>query len=171
METIIILIALLVFIYILNQMDQSVGKEGEMIVRNILSQLPDEYTVRNNVKYGFFLFPHTQIDHIVRHPYSGSIFVIETKMWGGIITGSRKDEYWQQYKDGTVRYFNNPIIQNERHCRVVRKRYPGYKIHNVVVMVRNKNIPDFKCVINEDMLLNYISKKVSNRGVKNSKLL
>ena len=159
LELLLILIAIYLFVYITRRIAQKNGEAGENIVSNELSKLSGEYFVYNDVKMCGY-----QIDHIVIHHMSKSVFVIETKMWGGKIVGNYRDKKWIQYKDGNVKFLNNPMIQNSKHCNVVRQKYKGYSIYNVVVFVGNRNIPKYKSVINEDNLINYISNKVSNRG-------
>jgi len=159
MDLIIIILAFYIFVYIINKNLKNIGEIGENIVKNKLKNLSNDYMVYNNVRLGY-----NQIDHLVIHHDSKTIFVIETKTWGGKIIGKYNDKKWIQYKNGRVRFLNNPILQNNRHCYAVRKKYKGYNVHNVVVFVGNKNVPKYRCVINEDILLNYISNKVSNRG-------
>lgn len=158
MNPVLVIVIICVFVYIINKHNHRIGKIGENIVRNILNKLPCEYIVYNNIRFGAL-----QVDHLVLHSKSKTIFVIETKMWGGKIIGKYNDKKWLQYKGG-VKFLENPIKQNNRHCNAVRKKYKGYNVNNVVVFVRNKNIPKFRCVINEDKLIDYISNKVSNRG-------
>lgn len=135
---------------------KKVGDKGEKIVAQKLSQLNDDYIVINNVHYG-----RTQIDHLVLCHNRKCIFVIETKMWGGIITGKFNDRQWIQNKNGKFKMLDNPILQNKYHCRVVKKRYPRYEIFNVVVFVGNNNVPESKCIIRVNNLVDYIY-KVSN---------
>jgi hypothetical protein len=78
---------------------KAIGNVGEQIVRNVLSELPDEFTVMNNVRYR-----KCQIDHIVICHCRKLVFVIETKMWSGIITGDRNDKMWKVCKNGQAEY-------------------------------------------------------------------
>jgi hypothetical protein len=133
------------------------GDVGENIVANKLKQLDDKFEVYNNV-----YFEKYQIDHLVINHSCKLIFVIETKMWGGIITGKANNDQWQQNKNGKIQYFNNPVLQNRYHCNVIRRYYKRYKIYNIVVFVKNKNVPFSNCVMNEYDLIEYI-KKVYNR--------
>lgn len=143
------------------KVNKVIGDKGESIVKNKLDLLGDDYVVENNVKINGY-----QIDHLVINHESMNVFVIETKMWGGIITGDMSDEYWMQNKNGNIKAFYNPILQNRKHCNAVRKHYCGYKIHNVVVFIRNKNTPKSRCIISVNELNDYIYRvcnKVCNR--------
>jgi hypothetical protein len=143
--------------------NKPVGDIGEKIVKSRLDRLSDEFVVSHDVYFG-----NAQIDHLVVSHEKNIIFVIETKMWGGIITGECNDAKWEQNKGGQIKYLDNPMMQNKYHCRVVRKYYPDYKVYNVVVFVRNTNVPNYPSVMNENNLVDYIyrvSKKVSNRVI------
>ncbi|MDB5398056.1 MAG: hypothetical protein JWQ55_74, partial [Rhodopila sp.] len=74
------------------------------------------------------LFGLTQVDHLVRGP--DCILVIETKRYGGHITGSLRGDVWVQHlAGGEVRYsFRNPIRQNHRHCRAVEAVLAGLDV-------------------------------------------
>lgn len=166
-STYVILFALLMFvIWIENRKHKRIGNIGEKVVRSKLDVLSDEYVVLHNVHYS-----NTQIDHMVICHDRKLVFVIETKMWGGIITGNYNDKKWIQNKNGVVSYYDNPILQNKYHCNIVRQKYYGYSVRSIVVFVGNKNIPPYKYVINEDELVDYIIKttsKVSNRIIIDS---
>lgn len=139
--------------------NKEIGDIGERIVASRLSRLPEDYTVSHDVKYR-----GVQIDHLVINQKLKIIFVVETKMWGGKVTGSYQDKMWLQVKNGEKKYLDNPIKQNEYHCRVIRKKYIGYTVHSIVVFVRNNNVPKYDKVINENDLLNYIF-RLSNRYI------
>jgi hypothetical protein len=138
---------------------KTIGDRGENIVYNKLKQLGQEYIIQNNVYLG-----KAQIDHMVIH--HRDIFVIETKLWGGIITGQYNDKKWQQNINNNIKYLNNPILQNQFHCSQVKKAYPGYKIYSIVVFVNNNNVPKYSCIVSVNNLLDFIksaSNKYSNR--------
>lgn len=139
-----------------------VGNIGEGIVAVKLSALGEEYIVEHNVHMG-----GVQIDHLVINHELKICFVIETKLWGGVISGKSSDDYWVQNKNGETKYFRNPVKQNAHHCNIVRRYYSGYKVYNVVVFVRG-NAPKSRCIVSVNGLADYIiktSNKVSNRGV------
>jgi hypothetical protein len=92
------------------------GHKGESAVALALAGLG--YSALHDVLLAD-LFGLTQVDHLVRGP--DCILVIETKRYGGQITGSLRGDVWMQHlAGGEVRYsFRNPIRQNHRHCRAV----------------------------------------------------
>lgn len=91
--------------------------QSERLVRQVLSRLPSEYVVFNDL-----LFESngrsTQIDHLVISPYG--VFVIETKGLRGWICGGENSEYWTQTIFNCKHRFYNPIRQNEGHMRFLR---------------------------------------------------
>jgi hypothetical protein len=152
---------LLLIVYINNRNNRKIGRAGEQIIKNILSNLEDKFTVINNLK-----FKRTQIDHLVICHECKLVFVIETKLWGGVISGGRYDSVWQQTMNNQIKYMKNPLLQNRYHCQVVRKYYRGYHIYSIVVFVNNNNIPQYQCIVKQNELINYINKTtntVSNR--------
>lgn len=89
------------------------GEEGENQVAYILSKLPKDYYVINNV-----IIPSkngtSQIDHVVVSPFG--IFVIETKNYKGWIFGYENNKKWKEtFKTTEGSYFWNPIKQNWGH--------------------------------------------------------
>jgi hypothetical protein len=102
-----------------------IGRKGESAVARVLSALgvpalhdallPD-------------LLGVTQLDHLVRAP--DAIMVIETKTYGGHITGSLDGAEWVQHLDaGETRHaFQNPVHQNFRHCRAVEAALAGLDV-------------------------------------------
>jgi hypothetical protein len=136
--------------------EHRVGDLGESIVKSRLAQLSSDFTVNHDVSYG-----GSQIDHIVVNPYSHQVFVIETKYWGGHIERSSNDKEWIQNKNGSIRYLPNPIKQNQYHCRMVKRVYTSFEVINIVVFVRNKDVPKSKCIVSENELVSYINKLAS----------
>lgn len=134
-----------------HQHNSDIGTFGENIVANHLGQLDENYTVANDIHIG-----HSQIDHLVINHKLQLCFVIETKYWGGVITGNRNDKYWQQNLNGSFKYLPNPIKQNDFHCREIRKSYKGYHVYSIVVFVKNKNVPHLKQIVDENVVLDYI---------------
>ena len=104
------LIILLLFKLFFKQIS---GKTGEFWVKRELKKLPkDKYLVINDVMIYSNNSTH-QIDHIVISEYG--IFVIETKMYTGFITGNEYDKKWSKHYGKLKYYFNNPIHQNYGH--------------------------------------------------------
>ncbi|MCI5946982.1 MAG: NERD domain-containing protein [Oscillospiraceae bacterium] len=101
------------------------GFLGEVYVANMLSDLPkEEYVLLNDVMlptpYGT-----TQIDHIIVSVYG--IFIIETKTYGGTITGGEYSEKWSEHRGGKKFTFLNPLRQNYGHVKTLEQllNYPN----------------------------------------------
>ncbi len=107
------------------------GLRGETrVARELARGLDNAHYVFNDlsIRSGFRA---AQIDHLVVGP--GGVFVIETKNWGGRITGGARDPAWTQEGDGTrpARRHENPVLQNERHVRVLGACLGAGGIRNV----------------------------------------
>lgn len=95
----------------------SFGAEGEKVVIEMLSKLPKNYNIFNDVMlHG--LTGTVQIDHIVVSEYG--IFVIETKNYKGEIFGSANDKKWKKIKNGNEMFFYNPLMQNKTHVSTLK---------------------------------------------------
>lgn len=93
------------------------GTIGEQKVAKILFELdPDYYVVFNNLLFDVN-GTTVQIDHVVVSLYG--IFVIETKNYKGVITGTEDDENWQYSIYGNKYTFRNPILQNQAHIGAI----------------------------------------------------
>lgn len=97
------------------------GLRGENQVAKILNERLDQsYFLFNDlqIRSGF---NRAQIDHVVVH--AKGIFVIETKNWGGRLSGDENARKWMQYRspDQPPRALANPIQQNRRHAAVLEK--------------------------------------------------
>lgn len=103
-----------------------------MRIAHILSRLPDEYRVYNDVyleNNG-----HTaQIDHVIIS--SHGIYIIETKNYSGKIYGSENAEYWTQYLRGNGYEFRNPILQNQSHIIAIKNTLHIDSTHIVPIIV------------------------------------
>lgn len=95
----------------------SQGSYGELRVSHILSQLPEEYHVFNDV-YLETKGRSSQIDHVVISQYG--VFVIETKNYSGAVYGGENAEKWTQYLNGEKYDFRNPIKQNLSHVWAIK---------------------------------------------------
>ncbi len=137
-----------------NSPDQK-GKRGEQRVHDILSNLPEEYHILDDVilktKNGT-----TQIDHIVVSKYG--IFTIETKNYRGEIYGDDNRQQWTQiiitnvkyqkkwwktYTHVTKNHFYNPVKQSLFHLYEIKKNlsaWPNLKIIPIVVFTGNADI-------------------------------
>ena len=94
------------------------GWQGEAAVAAVLARAgyPALHDVIVRDAWGL-----TQVDHLVR--LAGGIAVVETKAYSGTVTGGVRDRLWvQELACGRVRTaFRNPVMQNERHVRAVRR--------------------------------------------------
>jgi len=107
------------------------GRKGEAAVAEVLARagLPALHDVTVRDDWGL-----TQVDHLVRLP--DGIAVLETKAFGGMVTGHVWDRRWvQDFRGGRVRTaFQNPVLQNHRHVRAVRRMAgAGVAVHGLVV--------------------------------------
>ena len=93
------------------------GVEGENEIYSCLSNLPPEYIVYRNLLFRT-RGGSTEIDILVVSPYG--LFVIEVKRFAGKIVGSDADRHWvQMTKNGAIKPFYSPVLQNEGHLRVI----------------------------------------------------
>ena len=94
------------------------GRRGEAAVAAVLARAGFPALHDVIVRDGWGL---TQVDHLVR--LAGGIAVLETKAIAGTVTGHVGDRRWvQELRGGRVRTaFRNPVMQNERHVRAVRR--------------------------------------------------
>lgn len=65
----------------------------------------------------------TQIDHIVRA--GRTIFILETKHFGGACFGRAHERTWTHVNRGAKRRFYNPLLQNDGHVAAVRRAVGG----------------------------------------------
>jgi Nuclease-related domain len=102
-----------------------IGRKGESAVARTLGDLgvPALHDVLLADLMGL-----TQVDHLVRA--RDAILVIETKTYGGHITGAVDRAEWMQHlaDDETRHAFQNPAYQNHRHCRAVEAILAGLDV-------------------------------------------
>lgn len=112
------------------------GKWGEFKVNVGLSLLLDRkvYRLIKNVTLQTGSYT-TQIDHLVISPYG--VFVIETKNISGWIFGNENHAQWTQVIYYFKQRFQNPLIQNDAHIKVVREllSLQPHELHGAVVFV------------------------------------
>jgi hypothetical protein len=79
----------------------------------------------------------TQIDHIL--VTEAGLFVIETKHYGGWIFGNPHDDYWTQTIYRKKSRFQNPLMQNYGHVKMLQKLFklPDSAFIGVVVFTSN----------------------------------
>ena len=171
---IIFFIALFVYLAWYNSARQK-GKRGEMRVFSILSQLPDEYTILNDLVFRTDKGT-TQIDHVVVSKYG--VFTIETKNYRGEIYGDDKRQEWTQlivtevtyakkwwktYTYVTKNHFYNPVKQSLGHAFRIKElltEFPYVKIVPIVVFTGDAmlgNVESKHHVIYEENLLEVIN--------------
>lgn len=110
------------------------GREGERIVAKELSRLKkSENIVLNDLLLPTLNEKTAQIDHLLISTHG--IFVIETKSLAGRIVGYEHAQYWQQHLSQQSRSIYNPLLQNQRHVRVVRKILPDIAEEDFVSMI------------------------------------
>lgn len=167
----ILVVFLLVFTTRRKTNNISSGKRGELRVSFILSQLPKEYHVFNDV----YLDVHghsSQIDHVVVSQYG--VFVIETKNYSGAVYGSENAEYWTQYLNGNSYEFRNPIKQNQSHVLAVKDTL-HIALPSITPIVVFLNGTDLHCSTNNaviytgqllDFILKYRKIEFTSDGVE-----
>lgn len=125
------------------------GKQGEAHIHSILTHLPVEYTVFDDVILRTAGVGTTQIDHVVVSKYG--VFAIETKNYRGEIYGDDNRQEWKQiivtdvtfrkkwwktYSHVTKNYFYNPVMQSVAHANAIKKAlvdWPNLKVVPIVV--------------------------------------
>ena len=120
------------------------GNSGENVVNNKLSRLDNDYKVIYDLRINGY-----QIDHLVVCDKCKTVFVIETKRWTGKVTERKSDNKWEQISGSYSHWRNNPIMQNEKHIKVLSEssEYLGYRFINVVVFVGSDSMPRLKNVV------------------------
>lgn len=167
------IVGLVVFGWWYNSPKQK-GKRGEQRVHDILSHLPDEYHVLDDVVLKTEKGT-TQIDHIVVSKYG--IFTIETKNYRGEIYGddNRKEwtqlivtevtyakKWWKTYTYVTKNRFYNPVKQSVGHAFWIKELlsvFPHVKIVPIVVFTGDailSNVESKNHVVYEENLLDVI---------------
>lgn len=170
-----ILLIVLVIAFIvwgaLRNTPENKGKEGELHVHNILAQLPEDYTILDDVmlKTGKGT---TQIDHVVVSRYG--VFAIETQNYRGDIYGNDDRQQWTQvivtdvtymkkwyktYTYVTKNRFYNPVKQSVSHANAIKRTlgaWPNLKVVPIVVFAGSavlKNVTTQHHVVYDDQLL------------------
>ena len=93
------------------------GERGELSVSKKLRSLGNHYIVLDDLLISG-VHGDTQIDHVVISPFG--IFVIETKCWGGWISGGENADKWKQTLYDEKYEKPNPIFQNKVHVDAVK---------------------------------------------------
>ena len=116
------------------------GQRGEKQVAVLLSMLPKEYKVINDLllQSGGY---STQIDHVVVSAYG--VFVIETKYYKGWIYGGENSEFCTQNIYGHKYELRNPLRQNQGHVKAIQRLLGNdgtIPIHNIVAFSRQATL-------------------------------
>lgn len=157
-----------------NRSPKHKGKVGEMRVHNILSQLPDNYKILDDVVLRT-AGGTTQIDHVVVSKYG--VFAVETKNYRGEIYGdddrhewtqiivtdvTYMKKWWKTYSYVTKNHFYNPVRQSVAHAKVIRKalkEWPDLKVVPIVAFAGSallNNVTTQHHVVYDDRLLSTI---------------
>lgn len=150
------------------------GKEGELRIHHILEQLPEDYTILDDVMLKTNNGT-TQIDHVVVSRYG--VFAIETKNYRGDIYGNDDRQQWTQvivtdvtylkkwyktYTYVTKNHFYNPVKQSVSHANAIKRTlsaWPNLKVVPVVVFAGSavlQNVTTQHHVVYDDQLLGTI---------------
>jgi hypothetical protein len=131
-------------IFLIYKIPYIVGWWGERFVSSKFAELPREkYKIFHNL-----LLPlnneikTTQIDHVIVSNYG--IFIIETKSYGGSITGDNRDRKWTQFLHTSKKPIHNPEHQNYAHERaiemLIRPLFPNVPIIGFIAFPSAKRI-------------------------------
>lgn len=141
------------------------GNFGEYKISSVLSSLPEEYHIIDNVMLKTRKGT-TQIDHIVVSKHG--IFVIETKNHKGMIFGDANGKVWTQVLyNGRKNTFYSPVLQNEGHiealCRAINIRR-DIVIGFIVFTNEDARLDNVKCryCLKTEQLFDVI---ISTRGI------
>ncbi|MCL2061508.1 MAG: NERD domain-containing protein [Firmicutes bacterium] len=114
------------------------GKAFELFIDNLLRTLSsEEYTVLSDITLEVNS-QQAQIDHIIVSIYG--VFVIETKDWAGLISGTWKDRTFVQELDFNYNHYDSPIKQNEWHIKVLKEVLGYIFCHSLVVFSANSTL-------------------------------
>lgn len=116
----------------------SAGKAGEIHVAKLLSSLPRQWVVLNDIALRVN-GPIFQIDHVAIGP--GGLWVLETKAQKGDIIPSTRQQPWRVRRSGRIRKIPNPVEQNKRQVAACRELLAEAEIdlpcHGAVIMTES----------------------------------
>lgn len=114
-----------------------VGNEGEFIVSEKLNFLKQKYECEliNNFNFTDQYGKEVEIDHILITP--AMVYVIETKNWLGTLYGNEDEEIWNKYHNNNFSNLRNPITQNERHIRKLKRMLGDHppKMQSMIIIL------------------------------------
>ena len=135
------------------------GIIGEKKVSTLLKLLKgNEYYTYNDI-YIETSRGTSQIDHIVVSQFG--IFVIETKSYKGIISGSFKSDKWTQNIWGNKYSMPNPIRQNKAHIYALKSILPNYTQSNCISIVAFSSSASLYITSDEETEVIYIREILS----------
>lgn len=141
-EMLFTLLAILLVIILVIRKVKGKGWAGEHTVARRLKRLPYGYIVLNDLLLPTTGQGSTQIDHIVVSEYG--IFVIETKNYTGIISGSEYADSWTKNMFGRKYSMTNPVEQNQTHiravARILTKAGIGTNIYSIITFPKTAQV-------------------------------
>ena len=117
--------------------------------------------IPNGVKGGT-----TEIDVLVLT--EKGFYCLECKNYSGLVVGKPEDKKWTIfYNKDYKKTFYSPIEQNKRHIMCLRKMFPKFYFHNIVVFSNTTKLSDVLWKNKDVMTFNgfkwFISKGLSNK--------
>lgn len=130
----------------------SAENTGEALVRHTLVEYCKNRGahILSNVTLRLIDGTTTQIDHILVS--TKGVFVIETKHYSGWIFANLTSKVWTQVFFKVKYKFQNPLFQNRRHVKAVRKLLEfvsPQNIHSIIVFTGDA---EFKTQLSENVL-------------------
>lgn len=114
------------------------GQATESRVRRVLDGLTAAAPTSRVVRHGVLLRNGrslTEIDHVLIT--ERGIVVIETKGYvGHIAFEADTNRWWRTKRGGGAEEIEDPLAQNDRHVRAVRRLFPAVAVFSLVVMPR-----------------------------------
>jgi hypothetical protein len=124
----------------------SLQNTGEILVREAISKhlQGSSWHLLNNITLPLASGSTTQIDHILISRFG--IFVIETKHYAGWIFGEAGSREWKQVVYSQKNKFQNPLVQNNHHIKVVQDNLNFLDSWQVQGMVVFTGTAEFKTI-------------------------
>ena len=127
-----------------NNTPRSRGTFGEMIVASIFDRRffgDEERYIINDIILQTSENKTHQIDHVVI--YKTGIFCIETKNINGLILGHPDVKKWNVVNKKETYNILNPIIQNNKHVKVLSKFIGNqFDVHSIIVFIKGNKPKD-----------------------------
>lgn len=146
-----------------DQTPEAIGRQGELEVSLALLKFLDDtqYHLIDDVTLPFGKST-TQIDHLIVSRYG--VFVIETKNMAGWIFGDAKQRHWTQVIYRAKHKFQNPLRQNFKHEKAVRRLcgLASNELYGVVAFVGDctfKTTMPQEVVLGISGLISYVESK------------